>query len=94
MSEGTSELLWREGEFGSSTGYPFEKAWPSIKRAALGMTKQIWFDVKSNPRAAKPASKRTGSRTSAQSNAAKAMKLFHSGQASSLAEAWAMLLRR
>ena len=94
MSEGTAELLWREGEFGSSTGYPFEKAWPSIKRDALGMTKQIWFDVKSNPRAAKPASKRTGSRTSAQSNAAKAMKLFHSGQASSLAEAWAMLRRR
>lgn len=93
MSEGTAELLWREGEFGSSTGYPFEKAWPSIKRDALGMTKQIWFDVKHNPRPATHA-KRAGSRTAAQSNAAKAMKLFHSGQASSLAEAWAMLRRR
>jgi hypothetical protein len=35
-----------------------------------------------------------GGRTVAQNNAAKAMKLFHSGQASSLAEAWAMLRRR
>lgn len=35
-----------------------------------------------------------GGRTAAQNNAAKAMKLFHSGQASSLAEAWAMLRRR
>jgi hypothetical protein len=93
MSEGTAELLWREGEFGSSTGYPFEKAWPSIKRDALGMTKSIWIDVKHNPRPAKHGSSRSG-RTAAQSNAAKAMKLFHSGQASSLAEAWAMLRRR
>ena len=37
---------------------------------------------------AKRGSKRSGGRTAAQSNAAKAMKLFHSGQASSLAEAW------
>ena len=37
--------------------------------------------------------KRTGGRTAAQSNAAKAMRLFHSGKASSLAEAWAMLRR-
>jgi hypothetical protein len=41
----------------------------------------------------KPAGKRTGGRTAAQSNAAKAMRLFHSGKASSLAEAWAMLRR-
>ena len=40
------------------------------------------------PAARKPSSKR---RTAAQSNAAKAMKLFHSGQASSLAEAWQMV---
>jgi len=49
--------------------------------------------AKANPRPATHA-KRTGSRTAAQNNAAKAMKLFHSGQASSLAEAWAMLRRR
>ena len=47
---------------------------------------------KANPRPAARA-KRTESRTAAQSNAAKAMRLFHSGQASSLAEAWAMLRR-
>ena len=47
---------------------------------------------KANPRPATRA-KRAGGRTAAQSNAAKAMKLFHSGQASSLAEAWAMLRR-
>jgi hypothetical protein len=50
----------------------------------------------SNPRrkGAKPSAKQSSGRTAAQSNAAKAMKLFHSGQASSLAEAWAMLRRR
>ena len=37
---------------------------------------------------AKRGSKRSGGRTAAQSNAARAMKLFHSGKASSLAEAW------
>jgi hypothetical protein len=47
----------------------------------------------SNP-SRKGVAKRSGGRTAAQSNAAKAMKLFHSGQASSLAEAWAMLRRR
>ncbi len=49
--------------------------------------------VVTNPRPA-PRAKRAGGRTAAQSNAAKAMKLFHSGQASSLAEAWDMLRRR
>jgi hypothetical protein len=47
--------------------------------------------VVSNPRrkgGAKPSAKRSGGRTAAQSNAARAMKLFHSGKASSLAEAW------
>lgn len=47
--------------------------------------------VVTNP--AKRGTKRTAKRTAAQSNAAKAMRLFHSGQASSLAEAWAMLRR-
>ena len=50
--------------------------------------------VVSNPRrkgGAKPSAKRSGGRTAAQSNAAKAMKLYHSGQASSLAEAWSMI---
>jgi hypothetical protein len=42
-----------------------------------------------NPR--RPAAKRTSKRTAAQSNAARAMKMFHSGKASSLAEAWAMI---
>jgi len=37
--------------------------------------------------------KTTGGRTAAQENAAKAMRLWHSGKASSLAEAWAMLRR-
>jgi hypothetical protein len=41
----------------------------------------------------KTSAKRTGGRTAAQSTAAKAMRLFHSGKASSLAEAWAMLRR-
>ena len=49
--------------------------------------------VVSNPRR-KGAANRAGKRTAAQGNAAKAMRLFHSGQASSLAEAWAMLRRR
>jgi hypothetical protein len=49
--------------------------------------------VVSNPRS-KGGAKRAGKRTAAQGNAAKAMRLFHSGQASSLAEAWAMLRRR
>jgi hypothetical protein len=45
---------------------------------------------KANPRRkrTKGKAKHTGSRTAAQSNAARAMKLFHSAQASSLAEAW------
>lgn len=50
--------------------------------------------VVSNPRPkakAKRGSKRSGGRTAAQSNAARAMKLFHSGQASSLGEAWEMI---
>lgn len=42
---------------------------------------------------AKRGSKRSGGRTAAQSNAARAMKLFHSGKASSLAEAWEMVRR-
>jgi len=48
-----------------------------------------------NPRrkGTKGKAKRSGGRTAAQSNAAKAMKLFHSGQASSLAEAWDMIRR-
>jgi hypothetical protein len=46
--------------------------------------------VVSNPRR-KSGAKRAGKRTAAQSNAAKAMKLYHSGQASSLAEAWSMI---
>jgi hypothetical protein len=43
-----------------------------------------------NPRrkGTKGKAKHTGSRTAVQSNAARAMKLFHSGQASSLGEAW------
>jgi hypothetical protein len=43
-----------------------------------------------NPRrkGSKSKAKRSSGRTVAQSNAARAMKLFHSGQASSLAEAW------
>ena len=43
-----------------------------------------------NPRrkGSKSKAKRSSGRTVAQSNAAHAMKLFHSGQASSLAEAW------
>jgi hypothetical protein len=41
----------------------------------------------------KSTTKRTGGRTAAQENAAKAMRLWHSGKASSLAEAWAMLRR-
>lgn len=41
----------------------------------------------------KSKAKRSSGRTVAQSNAAKAMKLFHSGQASSLAEAWDMIRR-
>jgi hypothetical protein len=52
--------------------------------------------VVSNPRrkgGAKPSAKRSGGRTAAQGNAAKAMKLFHSGKASSLAEAWDMVRR-
>jgi hypothetical protein len=51
--------------------------------------------VVSNPRrkGAKRSAKRSGGRTAAQSNAAKAMKLFHSGKASSLAEAWDMVRR-
>ena len=48
--------------------------------------------VVTNP-AKRGKAKRTGGRTAAQSNAAKAMRLFHSGKASSLAEAWAMLRR-
>ena len=46
--------------------------------------------VVSNPRrkGSKGKAKRSGGRTAAQSNAARAMKLFHSGKASSLAEAW------
>ena len=47
--------------------------------------------VVTNP--AKRGTKRSGGRTAAQSNAAKAMKLFHSGKASSLAEAWDMVRR-
>ena len=49
--------------------------------------------VVSNPRrkGGKGKAKRSGGRTAAQSNAAKAMKLFHSGQASSLGEAWEMV---
>jgi hypothetical protein len=48
--------------------------------------------VVSNPaKRGKSKAKRAGKRTSAQSNAAKAMKLFHSGKASSLAEAWDMI---
>jgi len=51
--------------------------------------------VVSNPRrkGSKSSAKRSGGRTAAQGNAAKAMKLFHSGQASSLAEAWDMVRR-
>ena len=45
-----------------------------------------------NPPAKKPrAAKRTSKRTATQNNAARAMKMFHSGKASSLAEAWAMI---
>jgi hypothetical protein len=62
--------------------------------AAVKYAEQYMSEVKTNPRPAKPASKRAGGRTAAQSNAAQAMKLFHSGKASSLAEAWAMLRRR
>ena len=47
--------------------------------------------VVSNPR--RKGAKRATKRTAAQSNAAKAMKLFHSGKASSLAEAWDMVRR-
>lgn len=50
--------------------------------------------VVSNPaKRGKGKAKRSGGRTAAQSNAAKAMKLFHSGKASSLAEAWDMVRR-
>jgi hypothetical protein len=48
--------------------------------------------IVSNPKR-KVAVKRATKRTAAQSNAAKAMKLFHSGKASSLAEAWDMVRR-
>lgn len=52
----------------------------------------LFGDFLTNPRKAakKPASKKA---TRAQSNAAKAMRLFHSGKASSLADAWAMVRR-
>jgi len=43
--------------------------------------------AKTNPRP----TKRTATRTTAQNNAARAMRLFHSGKASSLADAWAMI---
>jgi hypothetical protein len=46
------------------------------------------LDRKNNPR------RRGGSPTPAQRNAAKAMRLYHSGQADSLAEAWAIVKRR
>jgi hypothetical protein len=63
---------------------------PAVLRQIMLMREH---PVLTNPRPAARA-KRTGSRTAAQSNAAKAMRLFHSGQASSLAEAWDMLRRR
>jgi hypothetical protein len=63
-------------------------AWLRTGRRAGGKHKV----VSSNPRPMKRAVR--GGRTAAQGNAAKAMRLFHSGQASSLAEAWAMLRRR
>lgn len=47
---------------------------------------------KANPRR-KGAKRRGGKRTAAQSNAARAMNLFHSGRARSLAEAWEMIRR-
>ena len=47
---------------------------------------------KANPRR-KGAKRRGGKRTVAQSNAARAMNLFHSGRARSLAEAWEMIRR-
>jgi hypothetical protein len=48
--------------------------------------------VVSNPaKRGKGKAKRSGGRTTAQSNAARAMKMFHSGKASSLAEAWDMI---
>lgn len=47
--------------------------------------------VRNPAKRGKGKAKRSGGRTAAQSNAAKAMKLFHSGKASSLAEAWDMI---
>lgn len=52
-------------------------------------------EMRANPRrkGSKSKAKRSSGRTVAQSNAARAMTLFHSGQASSLAEAWDMIRR-
>ena len=47
--------------------------------------------VRNPAKRGKGKAKRSGGRTAAQSNAARAMKMFHSGKASSLAEAWDMI---
>ena len=51
----------------------------------------MFGDFLTNPRGRRPATSRA--RTKAQNNAAKAMRLFHSGKAASLADAWAMVRR-
>lgn len=71
--------------------------YPTMQAALKGVARRknpLFEDgvVVSNPKR-KVAVKRGSKRTAAQSNAAKAMKLFHSGKASSLAEAWAMVRR-